>query len=65
MGPASCAGKPLAWSQLRYITALLIYNFDFLFGKEYNPSQWEEDLLDKFMIVKGSLPVQMKVRVRS
>lgn len=61
-GPANCAARSLAMSELRYITAILAYNFDFWFEDGYDPDQWERDLKDQFVTVKGKLPVRMKQR---
>lgn len=61
-GPANCIGKSLALSELRYITAMLVYNFDFWFEDGYDPSQWTRDMKDHVLIVTGKLPVKMKQR---
>ncbi|GJJ08845.1 hypothetical protein Clacol_003064 [Clathrus columnatus] len=61
-GPANCVGRPLALQEVRYITAMLVYNFDFSFQKGYNPDQWDMDLIDQFIFIKGKLPVEMKQR---
>lgn len=62
IGPANCIGKSLALSELRYITAMLVYHFDFWFEDGYNPVQWERDLLDQVLMATGKLPVKMKLR---
>ncbi|KAF9528829.1 cytochrome P450 [Crepidotus variabilis] len=61
-GPSSCPGKLLAMTELRYITCLLFRTFDIKFAPEYNSSQWEEELQDRFVLVKGSLPAVLSLR---
>lgn len=34
------------------------------FVKGYDPAKWEEQLLDRFVMVKGELPVEIIVRGR-
>lgn len=61
-GPANCAGKTLAISELRYITAMLVYNFEFEFEDGYDPSLWSSDIMDKFVMVVGKLPLKFRQR---
>ncbi|GJJ06920.1 hypothetical protein Clacol_001116 [Clathrus columnatus] len=61
-GPAGCVGKSLAILELRYMTAILVYNFDLSFEDGYNPEQWNKDMVDRFITIKGSLPVKVKQR---
>lgn len=61
-GPANCVGKTLALSELRYITAMLIYHFEFWFEDGYDPCQWVRELSDQFILVVGKLPTKMKQR---
>lgn len=61
-GPAGCVGKTLAMSELRYITAMLVYNFDFWFEDGYNPAQWDRDLVDYYVLIRGKLAVKLKPR---
>lgn len=62
-GPANCAGRTLAISELRYITAMLIYNFEIWFEDGYDPARWNRELSDQFILLVGELPVKMKQRV--
>ena len=32
------------------------------FEDGYDPSRWEEEILDRFLMVKGKLPVKLKTR---
>ncbi|KAF4611795.1 hypothetical protein D9613_003715 [Agrocybe pediades] len=61
-GPANCPGKPLAMIELRYLTCLLVRTFDFDFADGYDHRNWEKDLVDRFVMLKGELPVTMKRR---
>jgi len=61
-GPANCPGKPLAIIELRYLTCLLVRTFDIEFREDYNVSKWEEELVDRFVMLKGELQVKIKQR---
>ena len=61
-GSAGCIGKPLAMIELRLITCLIVRTFELSFEGGYDPCRWEEELLDRFVMHKGSLPVRLKAR---
>ncbi|KAF8816493.1 cytochrome P450 [Phlegmacium glaucopus] len=61
-GSANCPGKPLAMMELRLVTCLLVKTFELSFDDGYDPSLWEEELLDRFVMLKGKLPVKLKAR---
>ena len=61
-GSANCAGKPLAMIELRLMTCLIVKTFELSFEDGYDPSRWEEEILDRFVMVKGKLPVILKTR---
>ena len=61
-GPANCAGKPLAMMELRLVTCLLVRTFELSFEDGYDPSRWEEELVDRFVMLKGKLPVKLQKR---
>ncbi|KAF8970540.1 cytochrome P450 [Flammula alnicola] len=61
-GPANCAGKPLAMQELRYLTALLVRQFDITFESGFAPETWEKNLEDRFVLSKGPLPVVLTPR---
>ena len=61
-GSANCAGKPLAMIELRLMTCLIVRTFEMSFVDGYDPSRWEEEILDRFLMVKGKLPVKLKTR---
>ncbi|KAF8153965.1 cytochrome P450 [Crassisporium funariophilum] len=61
-GPANCPGKPLAMMELRYLICLLLTTFEISFDEHYDPKSWEEGLEDRFILLKGALPVSLKIR---
>ena len=61
-GPANCPGRPLAIIELRYVTCLLVRTFDMSFDPDYDAAQWEESLEDRFVMLKGELPVTLAFR---
>ncbi|KAF9472669.1 high nitrogen upregulated cytochrome P450 monooxygenase 2 [Pholiota conissans] len=61
-GPANCAGKPLAMQELRYITAVLVRQFDIVPETGFDLETWEEGLKDRFLLAKGPLPVVISPR---
>ncbi len=48
--------------ELRYITAVLVRQFDISFDPAFEPDNWEEALMDRFVIAKGPLPVVITPR---
>lgn len=61
-GPANCAGKLLALQELRYVTSVLVRQFNIAFEPGFAPDSWEEALVDRFVIAKGPLPVVITPR---
>lgn len=64
-GPANCAGRPLAMTEMRYVITLLVKRFTMSFADGYDPAQWERDLIDRFVFAKGELPVKVTLRETS
>ena len=64
MGPANCAGKPLAMLELRVVLSLFIMHFDMEFDDSFNPKTWIESLKDHFVLENGKLMVKLRVRRR-
>ncbi|KAF8802471.1 cytochrome P450 [Phlegmacium glaucopus] len=62
VGPANCAGKSLAWMEMRMVVTLMTSRFDLAFEPSYNPQKWYDDLCDYFITVKGQLPARLSVR---
>ena len=48
--------------ELRMVVCSLIQKFDFEFASGWDPRAWEADLQDYFLLLKGKLLVQVKVR---
>ncbi len=61
-GPASCVGKQLAWIEMRMVICLLMKHFGLKFVPEYNPLQYEDDMRDYYLTIKGSLPAILSLR---
>jgi len=61
-GPANCAGKSLAILELRYMTTMLVRQFDLSFADGFRTDLWEQNLLDRFVLTKGPLPVILSIR---
>ncbi|KZV90697.1 cytochrome P450 [Exidia glandulosa HHB12029] len=61
-GPTGCAGKQLALLETRAALAMLVQRFDIAFSPGYDPARWEEDIEDRFILSKGSLPVVLNTR---
>ncbi|KAF8519619.1 cytochrome P450 [Hysterangium stoloniferum] len=61
-GPTSCVGKNLALFELRTVICSLIQRFEVEFAPKYDLLQWERDLKDNFILVKGPLPVRIRSR---
>ncbi|KAF9443751.1 cytochrome P450 [Macrolepiota fuliginosa MF-IS2] len=61
-GPANCIGKQLAWVEMRMVICLLTRQFDFEFAPGYDPSQFERDIRDYYIMVKGALPTVLSPR---
>ncbi|KAL5498826.1 hypothetical protein ACEPAH_2181 [Sanghuangporus vaninii] len=62
-GPANCAGRALALTEMRMVVALLIQNFELQFAPGYDPNDWEEHLEDFFVLCKGPLLVTLTPRM--
>ena len=50
--------------QLRYVVAILVHNFEFRFPAGYDIADWESEMKDRFLMVKGKLPVLISRRGR-
>ena len=62
MGPANCAGKNLAWMEMRMAVSMIISRFDLKLDPSYDPEKWFEDIRDYFVMVKGPLPTILTPR---
>jgi cytochrome P450 len=61
-GPTNCAGKNLAYLEMRMAVAMIVQKFDATFEEGYNPETWYTDMLDYFVTMKGVLPTVLTPR---
>lgn len=61
-GPANCVGRQLAYVEMRMAICLLLDRFMLKFAPGYNPSRYEDEFRDYYIVVKGSLPVLLTLR---
>lgn len=65
-GPANCAGKSLALTEMRAVITLLLKRFDLGFESkdslEVQRVKWESQMKDRFVFTKGKLPIWLKER---
>lgn len=64
-GPTNCAGKNLAWMEMRMVLALIMQRLDMRLEDGYNPQQWYDDMQDQFVTMKGVLPTILTPRKNS
>jgi len=62
IGQANCAGKNLAWMEMRMLVCLIVSQLDMKPAPFYKPEQWYDDLCDYFVMIKGALPVVLSPR---
>ncbi|KAA1467276.1 cytochrome P450 [Dentipellis sp. KUC8613] len=62
-GPQNCAGKPLAWLEMRLVAAMLVRAFDMRMVRE--SERWTEGLRDYFILERGPLVVRMERRAQA
>ena len=62
LGQQNCAGKALAMLELRSVACALLHKFELHTPKEYDLDQWEKDIMDVFLTIKGKLPVILQPR---
>ena len=62
VGPQNCAGKALAMLELRVIAACIVQKFDMKVSKRYDINQWEKDIKDMYVTVRGPLRVDLSLR---
>ncbi|KAI0077212.1 cytochrome P450 [Panus rudis PR-1116 ss-1] len=63
-GPYNCAGKHMAMAEMRMVVCHLIHELQFRFADGCDPSVWEKQLEDMFVVKKGRLPVVVMPRVQ-
>lgn len=62
-GFANCAGRMLALAEMKSVIALVLQRFDIRFAANYNPEQWEKDIMNYFVYKLGELPVVLTPRM--
>jgi cytochrome P450 len=62
VGPSNCVGKNLAWLEMRMLVCLVMQKLEMRFEEGYRPSQWDDDMQDYFVMMKGRLPVVLTAR---
>ncbi|EIN09211.1 cytochrome P450 [Punctularia strigosozonata HHB-11173 SS5] len=64
-GATNCVGRPLALLELRAIIATLVHLFDFTLAENegWSKDNWEKDLRDAFVLLKGPLMVTVRERL--
>ena len=61
-GPQNCVGKSLAMLELRYITAMLVQQFDMSLEQGFEAETQKGDVRDRFILCAQPLPVIITVR---
>jgi cytochrome P450 len=62
VGPTNCAGKNLAWLEMRIAVTTIVSRFDLKLDPSYNSQKWYEDMSDYFAMIKGPLPTILSPR---
>jgi cytochrome P450 len=62
LGPANCVGRALALHEMRVVLATLVRQFEMEFAPGFKEDDWTNHLLDKFVLLYGSLPLVMHSR---
>jgi cytochrome P450 len=62
LGPGNCVGRALALHEMRTILASLVRHFNMRFALGFSPVDWEAQLRDAFILVRGNLPVVLGPR---
>ena len=62
VGPTNCAGKSLAWLEMRLAVSAIISRFDLKLDPAYDPCKWYDDIGDYFAIIKGEVPTLVSPR---
>ncbi|KAF8899918.1 cytochrome P450 [Gymnopilus junonius] len=61
-GPTNCAGKNLAYLEMRMAVCLIMNRLEVKLQEGYNPQRWNDDMLDYFVTKKGVLPIVVTAR---
>ncbi|KNZ80506.1 Cytochrome P450 67, partial [Termitomyces sp. J132] len=63
-GPADCIGRRLAMQELRMVVFAILQRFNLKFASGHNPTSWEADICDYFVIRKPKLYVVLAERMQ-
>jgi len=61
-GPTGCAGKNLAYLEMRFIVCQILKRFDISFMRGWDPKEWENKVADFVLLERGHLWVDIKAR---
>ena len=61
-GPTNCAGKNLAYLEMRMTVAMIVHRLEMKLEAGYDPETWFIDMLDYFVTMKGVLPTVLTPR---
>ncbi|EKM52361.1 uncharacterized protein PHACADRAFT_148937 [Phanerochaete carnosa HHB-10118-sp] len=61
-GPQNCAGRALAMVEMRAVACVMMHKFELRKPKEYDLNQWEKDMWDALIMLRGKLPVILEQR---
>jgi cytochrome P450 len=61
-GPAICVGKNLAYQEMRMTVAYLVRRFEFAFVPGWDKENWEANIRDLFVTMRGPLMITVKER---
>ncbi len=64
-GPGNCAGKGLAMQELRMVVSAMIQRLDLTLSEGFDPTAYENDMLNYFILTRPPLPVVVRKRKRS
>ncbi|KAH9477825.1 Cytochrome P450 monooxygenase orf5 [Psilocybe cubensis] len=62
MGPSNCAGKNLAYLEMRMVICMIMHQLDLKLEEGYEKGRWAEDVKDYFITLKGPLPAVVTPR---
>ncbi|KAF8235772.1 cytochrome P450 [Tricholoma matsutake] len=62
IGPSNCVGKNLAWMEMRMLVCLMMQRYEMKFEEGYRPGQWDDDMQDYYVMMKGRLPIVLTPR---
>jgi cytochrome P450 len=61
-GPTNCVGRALAMNEMRAVLGGIVRRFNVRLADGFDPSTWEAQLKDRFVLARGPLPVVMTHR---